>query len=53
MLIKREGNLFIVYKNRDSMFESHDFNECVLFVNDNGGFDEARKKIKERSYIVN
>lgn len=48
MVIKRQGKLFVVFKGRDELFKSYDFEECVTWVENKGQFHEARKKIKER-----
>ena len=44
MLIKREGKMFVVYQDCNEMFKSTDFDECVIWTNNNGGFNGARKK---------
>lgn len=47
MVIKRRNKLFIVFKDRDELFKSYSFDECRFWVEENGGFNESRKKIKE------
>lgn len=46
MLIKRDKKLFMVYNGKEILFRSCNFDECVIWVNQNGGFNETRKKIK-------
>lgn len=51
MIIKRNGKIFEVYSgmNIDFLFRSYDFNECVIWVENNGGFNETRKKTYSKS----
>jgi hypothetical protein len=46
VVIKRFKRLYVVYKGHRQIFKSYHFDDCVDFVKDNGGFYEARKKIK-------
>lgn len=50
MLIKRNGSDFEVVQNREVLFKSTDHNECVIWVNDNGGFDDQKRSIPKRNY---
>lgn len=48
MVIKREGNLFVVYQDRESLFRSTSFEECKRWVKTKGNFYKIRRAVRKR-----